>query len=133
MWNGIKTYFCSIWERKNLFWNRIYCYWNVFCKISVATFKDCVCFYRCSRICWSNTYSYNKIRNVIYTTDAIESLNAVYRKWNRQRSVFPSDTVLFKALYLSTFEATKKWTMTIQNWGQVYGELSIMYPDRLPE
>lgn len=73
------------------------------------------------------------VRKVIYTTNAIESLNATYRKLNRQRSVFPSDTALLKALYLATFEATKKWTMPIRNWGQVYGELSIMYEGRLPE
>lgn len=73
------------------------------------------------------------VRKVIYTTNAIESLNSTYRKLNRQRSVFPSDTALLKALYLATFEATKKWTVTIRNWGQVYGELSIMYEGRLPE
>lgn len=73
------------------------------------------------------------VRKVIYTTNAIESLNATYRKLNRQRSVFPSDSALLKALYLSTFEATKKWTMPIRNWGQVYGELSIMFDGRLPE
>ena len=74
-----------------------------------------------------------EVRKVIYTTNAIESLNSTYRKLNRQRSVFPSDTALLKALYLATFEATKKWTMPIRNWGQVYGELSIMYEGRLPE
>ena len=73
------------------------------------------------------------VRKVIYTTNAIESLNSIYRKLNRQRSVFPSDTALLKALYLATFEATKKWTTTIRNWAQVYGELSIMYEGRLPE
>ena len=73
------------------------------------------------------------VRKVIYTTNAIESLNSTYRKLNRQRSVFPSDTALLKALYLATFEATKRWTMSIRNWGQVYGELSIMYDGRLPE
>ena len=73
------------------------------------------------------------VRKVIYTTNGIESLNSTYRKLNRQRSVFPSDTALLKALYLATFEATKKWTMSIRNWGQVYGELSIMYEGRLPE
>ena len=73
------------------------------------------------------------VRTVIYTTNAIESLNATYRKLNRQRSVFPSAQALLKALYLATFEATKKWSMTIRNWWQVYGELSIMYEDRLPE
>jgi transposase-like protein len=73
------------------------------------------------------------VRKVIYTTNAIESLNSTYRKLNRQRSVFPSDTALLKALYLATFEATKKWTQTIRNWGAVYGELCIMYEGRLPE
>ena len=53
------------------------------------------------------------VRKVIYTTNAIESLNSTYRKLNRQRSVFPSDTALLKALYLATFEATKKWTTTM--------------------
>lgn len=73
------------------------------------------------------------VRKVIYTTNAIESLNATYRKLNRQRSVFPSDKALLKALYLATFEATKKWSMPIQKWGKIYGELSIMYEGRLSE
>lgn len=83
-------------------------------------------------ICPIFKFSMN-VRKVIYTTNAIESLNSTYRKLNRQRSVFPSDTALLKALYLATFEATKKWIMPIRNWGQVYGELSIMYEGRLPE
>lgn len=41
---------------------------------------------------------------------------------NRQRSVFPSSQALFRALYLVSFEATKKWTMPIWNWGKVRGE-----------
>lgn len=73
------------------------------------------------------------VRTVIYTTNAIESLNSTYRKLNRQRSVIPSDQALLKALYLATFEATKKWSMPIRNWGKVYGELSIMYEGRIPE
>ena len=73
------------------------------------------------------------VRTVIYTTNAIESLNATYRKLNRQRSVFPSAQALLKALYLTTFEATKKWSMPIRNWAKVYGEFCIMYPDRMPE
>ncbi len=74
-----------------------------------------------------------EVRKVIYTTNAIESLNVTYRKLGRQRSVFTSDTALLKALYLSTFETTKKWTMPIRNWGQIYGGLSIMYEGWLPE
>ena len=73
------------------------------------------------------------VRTVIYTTNAIESLNSTYRKLNRQRSVFPSDQALLKALYLATFEATKKWKMPIRNWGLVRGELVIMYLGRMPD
>ena len=73
------------------------------------------------------------VRKVIYTTNAIESLNSTYKKLNRQRSVFPSETALMKALYLSTLQATKKWTQPLRNWGKVYGEFSIMYPDRMLE
>ena len=73
------------------------------------------------------------VRTAFYTTNAIESLNASYRRLNRQRSVFTSSQALLKALYLATFEATKKWTMPIRNWGKVRGELTIMYPDRMPD
>lgn len=54
------------------------------------------------------------VRKMICTT---ESLNSTYRRLNAQRSVFPSDTALLKALYLATFEAAKKWTTTLRNWG----------------
>jgi len=74
-----------------------------------------------------------QVRKVIYTTNAIESLHSTYRRLNSQRSVFPSDTALLKALYLATFEATKKWSMPIRDWGRVYGELAIMYDGRLPD
>ena len=73
------------------------------------------------------------VRKIIYTTNAIEILNSSYRKLNRQRSVFPSDQALLKALYLATFEATKKWTQPIHNWGQAYGEMCIMYEGRMPD
>ncbi|MDI9386125.1 MAG: transposase, partial [Spirochaetota bacterium] len=73
------------------------------------------------------------VRKIIYTTNAIESLNSCYRKLNRQRSVFPSSQALLKALYLATFEVTKKWTQAVKNWGPAYGEMCIMYEGRLPE
>ena len=70
-------------------------------------------------------------RKALYTTNAIESLNSGYRRLNR--SVFPNDMSLLKALYLTTYELTKKWTMPVRNWGAVYAELAIMYPGRLPD
>jgi putative transposase len=50
-----------------------------------------------------------------------------------QQSVFPSNTALLKTLFLTTFEATKKWTMPIRNWAQVYGKWGSMYEGRLTE
>lgn len=72
-------------------------------------------------------------RKIIYTTNAIESLNSTYKKLNRQRSVFPGDKALLKALYLSTMQVTKKWTMPMRYWGTVYSEFCIMYEGRLPD
>lgn len=71
------------------------------------------------------------VRKVIYTTNAIKSLNSCYRRLNKQRSVFPDPQSLLKALYLATIEITKKWSMPIRNWGLVFGALSIMFEDRL--
>lgn len=73
-----------------------------------------------------------EVRKVIYTTNAIESLNSTYKKLNRQRTVFPHEKALLKALYLATLQATKKWTQPLRNWGKVYGEFSIMYEGRIP-
>jgi putative transposase len=70
-------------------------------------------------------------RKVLYTTNAIESLNSGFRRLNRSRSVFPNDMSLLKALYLASHELTKKWTMPVRNWCAVYAELAIMYPSRL--
>jgi transposase-like protein len=73
----------------------------------------------------------SEVRRALYTTNAIESLNSQYRRINRNRSVFPSEESLRKALYLSTLKITKKWTKPIANWGQIYGELSVIFKERL--
>ena len=96
----------------------------ILCSDGLAGMKDAI----------SPIFKFSKdVRTAFYTTNAIESLNASYRRLNRQRSVFTSSQALLKALYLATFEATKKWTMPIRNWGKVRGELTIMYPDRMPD
>lgn len=58
------------------------------------------------------------VRKVIYTTNAIESLNSTYKKLNRQRSIFPNDTALLKALYLATLQATKKMGAATEKLGK---------------
>lgn len=73
------------------------------------------------------------VRKVIYTTNAIESLNSTYKKLNCQRSVFPNETALIKSMYLSTTQAAKKWGMPLRNRAKVYGEFCIMYEGRMPD
>lgn len=70
-------------------------------------------------------------RRVIYTTNAIESLNAQFKRLNRNRSVFPTKSSLEKALFLSVEKISKKWTHPIRNWGSIFGELSIMFEERI--
>lgn len=71
------------------------------------------------------------VRKALYTTNAIESLNSQYRRINRARSVFPSEDALKKALYLASLKIEKKWTSKLHNWGQIYGELAVMFKGRL--
>ena len=72
-----------------------------------------------------------KVRRALYTTNAIESLNSQYRRINASRPVFPSEDALRKALFLATRLIVKKWTNKIRDWGEIYGELSVMYEGRL--
>ena len=57
-----------------------------------------------------------EVRRVIYTTNAIESLNYSLRKVLKNRSAFPTDESIYKVLYLGLNRVAKKWTMPIQNW-----------------
>lgn len=43
----------------------------------------------------------------------------------------PNAMGLTKTLYLATWELTKKWTLSVRNWRQIYAELAIMYPGSL--
>lgn len=80
---------------------------------------------------WENIspmFSYGEeLRKIVYTTNAIESLNSSYKRINKGRVVFPSKTALFKSLYLATDIITKKWNQPIRNWGQIYMELIINF------
>ena len=73
-----------------------------------------------------------EIRKVIYTTNAIESLNMSLRKIIKMRGSFPNDEAAFKLLYLALRNASKKWTMPVQNWREALNRFSILWPDRMP-
>lgn len=72
------------------------------------------------------------IRKVIYTTNAIESLNYSLRRVLKNRGAFPDDASVIKVLYLAIQRASKKWTVSVQNWAQALNRFTIMFPDRMP-
>lgn len=72
-----------------------------------------------------------EIRKVVYTTNAIESINSVLRKVVNQRKIFPNDKAVMKTLYLAIESASKRWTMPIQNWPMALNLFTIAYEDRL--
>lgn len=73
------------------------------------------------------------IRRVIYTTNAIESLNSVIRKAIKNRKIFPSDASATKVVYLAIEAASKKWGMPIRNWKAALQRFMIEFPERMPE
>lgn len=73
-----------------------------------------------------------ELRKIMYTTNAIESLNNSYKRINKGRRIFPSETSLEKSLYLATEIITERWTAKYQNWGIILRELRIHYGDRIP-
>lgn len=72
------------------------------------------------------------IRKAIYTTNAIESVNSVIRKFTRNRKQYPNAESALKLVYLAIHEAAKKWTMPIRGWKLALNHFAIIFEDRLP-
>ena len=85
---------------------------------------------------WNNVIPFFKfpddIRRAIYTTNVIESANSSIRHITNNRALFPNDEAVFKLPYLSLNNASKKWTMPIQNWKQAMQQFAIMFEGRVP-
>jgi putative transposase len=72
-----------------------------------------------------------EIRRIIYTTNAIESVNMSLRKITKNRAAFPSDEAVLKLFYLALLNISQKWTMPLQNWKAALNRFSIMFEDRM--
>jgi len=70
-------------------------------------------------------------RRAIYTTNAIESLNSAIRSATKRRKLFPNENSAMKVVYLAIMQASKKWTMPIQNWRAAMNRFEIEFGDRL--
>jgi len=86
---------------------------------------------------WLNLIAFfdypDEIRKVIYTTNAIESLNSVIRKATERRKLFPTDQSAMKVVYLAIEQAAKKGSMPIRDWKPALNQFMILYEDRFPE
>lgn len=84
---------------------------------------------------WTNLsafFEYSaEIRKTIYTTNAIEGMHRQIRKVTKTKGAFTSDQALLKLIYLAFRELSKKWTVTLQNWGLTMSQLYIKFGDRL--
>ena len=85
---------------------------------------------------WENVipfFSYPApIRKVIYTTNAIESIQAQLRKVTKKHGAFPTHDSVRKVLYLALQKASERWTMPIRDWPQALYHLSLVFPGRVP-
>lgn len=71
------------------------------------------------------------IRRVMYTTNAIESVNMTLRKVTRNHRIFPTDESVFKVVYLAIQNITKRWTMPIHNWTYALNRLMVEFDGRI--
>ena len=86
---------------------------------------------------WPNLSTYFKypqeVRQLIYTTNAIEGFNRQLRKVTKSKAVFPTDDSLLKMLYLAMMDITKKWTGRRQDWSVIHAQLAVYFADRMPD
>ena len=74
-----------------------------------------------------------EIRKVIYTTNAIESVNMGLRRLTKHRGAFPTDEALMKLLYLALRNISRKWTLPIRDWKAALNRFTIQFEDRMPQ
>ena len=70
------------------------------------------------------------IRKVIYTTNAIESLNRSLRKVIKTKAVFPDEESVLKLMYLAMHNISKRWTRPIKDWKAALSHFAILFPER---
>jgi len=72
------------------------------------------------------------IRKVIYTTNAVESVNMTLRKASRNHRIFPNDEAVIKVMYLAGQLIARKWTMPLRDWGAAMNQFAILFEGRVP-
>ena len=73
-----------------------------------------------------------EIRRIIYTTNAIESVNMSLRKVSKSRGSFPNDEAVIKLYYLALSNIAKKWSMPLRDWKPALNRFTIQFNERMP-
>jgi putative transposase len=71
------------------------------------------------------------VRRLIYTTNPVEGFHRMLRKYTKTKTMFPTDDALIKSIYMSIQEINKKWTVSVRDWNEIWGQLMIFFEDRL--
>lgn len=84
---------------------------------------------------WTELSTYFKypaeVRKLIYTTNTVEGFHRMLRKYTKTKTVYPTDDSVKKSVYLSIMEISKKWVLSVRDWGIIIGQLSIFFEERL--
>ena len=73
-----------------------------------------------------------ELRRVMYTTNAVEALNAQLRKVTKKRGAFPTPDAVRKVMYLALQRASQKWTRPVHDWPSALNHLALVFPGRVP-
>ena len=80
----------------------------------------------------STYFKYDRhIRKLIYTTNAVEGMHRMIRKYTKSKAAFTSEKAFIKLVYCAYMNMLKKWTMPIANWGQIVSQLDLHFNGKL--
>jgi transposase-like protein len=80
----------------------------------------------------STFFKYDQnIRKLIYTTNAVEGLHRIVRKYTKSKGAFTSQNALLKQVFCAYKKALNKWTQPVHNWAIIVSQLEIHFPERL--
>jgi putative transposase len=71
------------------------------------------------------------VRRLIYTTNPVEGFHRMLRKYTKTKTMFPTDDALIKSIYMSIVEINKKWTASVRDWADIWGQFTIFFSERL--
>jgi putative transposase len=73
----------------------------------------------------------DSVRRLIYTTNPVEGFHRMLRKYTKTKTMYPTDDALIKSIYMSVQEIYKKWTTSVRDWSDIWGQFTIFFDDRL--